>query len=455
MKRVLLVAYFFPPDGGAGTQRAVKFCKYLPEFGWQPTVITRAREAGGQLVPEDAALLADVGPEVRVVRVPEGAPGEWACDVPDIDIGRGWLEPAWQAIRTELLHERPDAVLITMSPFSLAFLGQRVQKQFGVPVIYDLRDPWALDGWRLHGTRRRARRDRAVMRETLTGADGVIANTAEAAAAFRVLVPGLSPRRLTTIPNGYDAEDFAALDVTGRTDPDEFRLVHTGTLHSRVLYAYRGPVGWLRRLRHVRPEPIRPAGRTPYYLLRAMHRLRRRGHPLARRLRLVLVGPGDAATRRCVAESGVQDQVLLTGYVTHPQSVAHVQQADALFLPLHGAPRGRRSLIVPGKTYEYLATGKPILACLPPGDARELVARSGRAFCADPCDADDIARALGALFEAGPSATMARPSEPWLAAFERRTLTGRLAAFLQSFAAVGAAPDAAAVTAGRCERGQP
>jgi len=445
MKRAVIISYFFPPDGGAGTQRAAKFCKYLPEYGWEATVVTRDPAATrDRMVPADAALLRDIGRDTRVVRVAEEARlSPWAAALPRIDVGYTWLEPALAAAKAQIASWGPDVVLITMSPFSLAFLGWRLQQEAGVPVVYDLRDPWALDGWRLHGTRRRWRRDLAVMKDTLKAADAVIANPPEAAQAIAKAVPSLSPQRLTCITNGYDAEDFASPEPA-RPDPREaphFRLVHTGTLLTDCLYVYRGPLGWLKRLKHYRPEPIDTSGRTPFHLLKAIAMLRARGHPCGSRSRVQLVGGDDPQTRRCVRESPAPDCVELTGYVSHPESVRYARQADALFLPLHGLPPGYRSLIVPGKTYEYLATHRPILGCLPPGHARDLVERSGRGFCADPCDAAQIAHALVDLFDTWRNGRLKQSEDAeFLNRLERRTLTRHLAAFLDQLAPAKAEP---------------
>jgi glycosyltransferase involved in cell wall biosynthesis len=428
MKRLLLIAYYFPPDGGGGTQRPAKFCKYLPDFGWQPIVVARALDDQRTLWnPEDASLHEEIGAATVVVR-PTPAESE---------------QPAWQGIhgpvpflaaihaaaRRAIEQYAPEVILLTMSPFDLCVVGQRLQAETGLPVIYDLRDPWALDGWRLYGTRGQWRADHAAMVRTLATADGVIANTPESARALAAAVPDLPAERMVTITNGYDGADFDGPPPPA-ADDGLFRIVHTGTLHSGTLYKYRGPVGWLRRLRHYRPEPMDTSGRTALHLLRALRLLRERGHPLADRVRFVQIGPADDPTRRCVAESGVADLVEITGYLPHAESVRRVRTADAVFLPLHGLPRGRRSLIVPGKTYEYLASGRPILACLPEGDARDLVARSGRGVFADPTDPEAIAAALASLADAPTVDGERAASDQWLRDFERRALATALADFL-------------------------
>lgn len=436
MNRVLIVAYFFPPDGGAGTQRAAKFCKYLPQFGWRPYVLTRRADVDRiSWNPSDNSLLDQTVSDLPIYRVAPSAEKTWSETLPHIDMARDWLEPACAAAQEIVGREKIDAILITMSPFDLCFLGQQLRKTTGVPVIYDLRDPWALDGVRVYGTKARWRRDFDAMLQTLGPADGVVANTPESSKALLAAMPGLKAERVATIPNGYDAEDFAGIR-TPAPSSDALNLVHTGTFLCDSLYAYRGLVGLAKRLRHYRAEPLDPSGRTPLHLLRAIKLLTDKGDPAGRNTRLISIGNLDEFTRRCVEDSGMAHQVDLVGYAPHSESVARVQSADALFLHLHGLPPGRRSLIVPGKTYEYLASGRPILACLPQGDARELVERSRRGYCANPCDPSDIAKALSRLYADHKSSTASQITDnTWLSAYERRQLTGRLAEFLNSIIA--------------------
>ena len=432
MKTILIVAHFFPPEGGAGTQRAAKFAKYLRELGHRPLVLTGPLEAlatrGGDKL--DRSLLADVE-GVEVFRVPpiEGSGGADAGDV------EGWIRPASEAGARIVADQRVDATLVTMSPFPLAYVGRALRSATRVPVIYDLRDPWSFDGWPLYRSFFDWWRDRRLMLRTLGEADGVIANTPEAGRFLRTLLPRLDEGRLCVIPNGYDAADFAGAVQPADTDPERFHLVHTGQLHSKALYPATGPVAALRRLVNHRAETIVRDGRTALHLLRAMRRLREGGHGLAGQLRLVLVGSRDTLTERCVAESGVADQVEFTGYLEHRASVAWLRRADALFLPLHGLPPGARSRIVPGKTYEYLASGRPILGCLPAGDAREMVEQSGVGFLADPCDYGAIAERLGDLLRLWREGRLPSGPAAWVGRYERRCLTEDLVEFVDAIVA--------------------
>lgn len=433
--RTLIISYFFPPDGGPGTQRAAKFCKHLWRYGWIPTIITREiPDHRGRWDPEDESLLREIPGHTDVLRVPpRPQPTDWARDLPVIDSESmlGWAEAAFDHIAQAVRSRMIDVVFITMSPFDLAHLGRRIQTQLEIPVVYDLRDPWALDGWRMHRSRKKWQRDFDAMARTLAQADGIIANTPEAREAMLREIPGLHSSSICTIPNGYDEEDFPHLPGSGyRRDPEIFRLVHTGSLHGRRVENYQGLLGRLKQRIHFAPGAIDPSGRTLAHLLEAVKQLEMRKHPLVKKLKIILAGNADEADRRMVDQFDLPQMVQWTGYLPHHESVDLLEQADALFLPLHGQQDERRSLIVPGKTYEYLASGRPILGCLPAGDARDLVDSYEYGFVASPCDSKSIARSLMDLHEAWRGGQLDTPCiTSWLPRYQRSQLAAKLAEY--------------------------
>jgi glycosyltransferase involved in cell wall biosynthesis len=117
----------------------------------------------------------------------------------------------------------------------------------------------------------------------------------------------------------------------------------------------------------------------------------------------------------------------MLGYVDHRTAIGEMVGADALFLPMHDIPSGRRARIVPGKTYEYLASGRPILAAVPPGDGRDLIVEMDAGRIADPTDVDGLARAIVSLAADAPTP---RRVPAGIEQFERRRLAARLAELL-------------------------
>jgi len=139
----------------------------------------------------------------------------------------------------------------------------------------------------------------------------------------------------------------------------------------------------------------------------------------------VLAGEISDGDRR-IAEK--YPYVTLTGYVSHEKSISYVLSADLLFLPMHDLPPGTRAGLVPGKTYEYLGSGRPILAAVPDGDARDLLAAAGSASLCRPADVQGLKRALQQHIELWQSGgTLPGPDPLVIAQYERRALTEQLA----------------------------
>ncbi|MFI4917373.1 MAG: glycosyltransferase [Phycisphaerales bacterium JB060] len=434
--RVAIVSYYFPPIGGAGTQRAAKLCRYLGEFGWTPTVVCAAPSGDGaarglSARHLDERLGDDLPAGLNVIRIDAQ------------DHGR-WLERADEHLRGLIDRGEIDAVLVTMSPFWLSTLIERLGHH--VPVVADLRDPWALDGVPTYRHWLQWRTDYKRMGRTLAAASRVVMNTPEARKATLAAFPQLAADRVHAIPNGFDRADFERIEPAKRPAGARFVLVHTGTFLTKQAVPPSGMIERLKRRLHYRPEPILPIGRSVGPLLGAIDLLRRQRPALMEGFRFVHVGNLDPATRAWIDASPSKDLVEAVGYLPHDASVARLLSAHALFLHLHGLPAGHRARIVPGKTYEYLASGRPILGALPEGDARDLLAGRERCVLADPCEPASIARALAELIERGGSMAQPPLRDEGLGPYDRREIARRMAGVLD--ASVGCAADGPVVMAG-------
>jgi glycosyltransferase involved in cell wall biosynthesis len=434
-KHLLLVCYFYPPDGGAGTQRPLAIARHAAACGWRVTVLTRAlSKSRGVWDPEDASL-HERFEHVNEIRVPVPEGSKAAEMIANAHSDR---DPWLVACTKEAVKLRDadafDHVLVTMPPYGMAPLASMIRAACpGTPVSIDLRDPWAFDGAFAYASKRDWKHNMAVMRDTLNAADGIVVNTPEVLERVAQTFPEVDRDRLEVVTNGFEPDLFDSPKPGSPKayDPDHLHLVHIGTLHSSVVMRYKGFTGWLRKLKHFRAEPVDIVGRTAIPIMQAIGRLKTQGHPGIDRLRLVLVGVNDDATQRLASESGCKEQVLMTGYMDHDEAVAWARWAECLFLPLHGLPDGHRSLIVPGKTYEYLASQRPILGALPEGDARAFLEASGRAYLASPCDVDGISKRLAEMLDAHANGSLPA-GEPalWVTRFSRPALTERLFVFL-------------------------
>lgn len=434
--RVAIVAYYFPPIGGAGTQRASKLCRYLHEFGWIPTVVccapssdsTEHRLAARHL--DQSMLSSDLPADLEVHRI-EASDHET------------WIGQASERLDRLINAHAIDAILITMSPFWLASIVERFGPR--LPVVTDLRDPWALDGVPKYRHWLQWKQDLKLMGRTLGAARHVVMNTPEARAATLRAFDHLDARHVHAIPNGFDRADFEHAKPAPRPDGARFTLVHTGTF---LTYQAMPPTGLKARLKqHVnyRPEPIRPIGRSVGPVLEAIDLVRREKPALMEGFRFVHVGNVDKATQSWIDASPSRDVVDAVGYLSHDESVGRLLSADALFLHLHGLPPGHRARIVPGKTYEYLASGRPILGALPEGDARDLLASRDRCVLADPCEPASIAQALEQLIERGSAIAQPPLADDNLEPYDRREIARRMAGVLDACVDRTATPKAVEV----------
>ncbi len=235
--------------------------------------------------------------------------------------------------------------------------------------------------------------------------------------------PELSTRLVVSIPNGFDESDYSVEPASH--DHAKFRIVHTGYLHTDQGLRLREMRRW-RKLLGGTLYPIDVLTRSHVFLLEAIADLIATDPSLASKIEVVLAGTISEGDRR------IADQypfVTLTGYVSHETSVSYILSADLLFLPMHDLAPGTRAGLVPGKTYEYLGSGRPILAAVPDGDARDLLQAAGSASVCRPADVQAMKRSLREhieLWESGERSP--EPDRRVIAQYERRNLTKELAA---------------------------
>jgi glycosyltransferase involved in cell wall biosynthesis len=232
--------------------------------------------------------------------------------------------------------------------------------------------------------------------------------------------PELESKVVVSIPNGFDAADYATTPSPRRDD--RFRIVHSGYFYTER----QGETGRIRRLLGGMPvKGVDFMTRSHVYLLQAIDRLIQADPELADVIEVHLVGLSSAADRAVSARSPV---IREHGYRSHAETLDLVRTGDLLFLPMQDLPPGTRAGLVPGKTYEYIAAGKPILAAVPDGDARELLTEVGTGLLSRPRDVDQMARLIAGAIEAWRNnVPPPRPNAEVVARYERRRQTKQLA----------------------------
>ena len=432
MKRLAYVAYFFPPTGGAGVQRTVKFVRYLPAHGWLPTVIT-VRAAHYWM--NDPTLLSEIPASVSVERTgaltgsallgwlaPARAAGEgnvrrsgrlqhrlrriagWLT-VPDPYVG--WVPFATRAAARALRHG--GVLLTTSSPDSAHLVGLCLARR-RVPWVADFRDPWVRRMSLNPPTFLHRRLHQSLEGMVVRKASRIVTTSEATRQDFLLRYPGIGPRRIVVIPNGYDEEDFPREPPP----PDEsFLVLHLGQLN---------------------PErPIMP-------LLDCLEAFIAQVPDARDRMRVEHLGPRYREDEEAVTRRGLASIVRFRDPLPHREAVRRLLQARVLVLMEQESDRG--SLILPGKTFEYLRARRPILGLLPRGAAWDLITETRSGFCALPSDPVGAAAHLVRLFGAyrAGEAPPLPVDDRFLQGFERRALAKRLSDLLDEVAAEAVPP---------------
>ena len=398
-RKVLVVAYYFPPSGGPGVQRTLKTVKYLPEFGWDPVVLT-VRDADWPA--RDESLLDEIPASVPVIRTSIPEPysiyrrltGRKPGQAVDVDVNRrpgervpvaerlagwvrgmffvpdarvGWLLTGTRAgVRTAREHG-VSVVHSSSPPYTCALLGRRVARAAGVPWVPEFRDPWS--GF-LSAPRRpapAAALERRMERGAYEDADRLVVAWRGIARDFAAKYGPDRGNRVRLVENGYDPEDLAG--VPPRVN-ERFTLVYTGSMYGV---------------------------RNPDTLLRAVERLRGEGRIDPDRVRLRFVGRFGAEVQEMFRRPGVADLVETRPYVPHEESVSEVLGAHVLLLVVDDYPGAEE--IVPGKVFEYVGAKRPLIALAPEGAVADLVRRTGAGAVCGQHDVEATAEAFVARYE--------------------------------------------------------
>ena len=435
-KRVLVVAYGFPPVGGGGVQRSTKFVKYLPHAGWTPTVLAPSNPSVPVL---DHSLTADLPAATLVRRARTFEPSygfkeagqtplrpsfiadakkrlgrlahSTAAAVLQPDPAILWVPSAIAEGRRVLAELPHSAILVSGPPFSSFLVGRALQRAFGLPLVLDYRDEWELNHRFLENRRVgpiAAPLQRAMQRSVVRAASALIATTRRSQAVLeRVRDEAGSRARVTCIHNGFDPDDFSAdLNPATRPDRSRVRLVYAGTLWNLTS-----------------AEP----------LVKAIRLLGERAPAAASRLEVVFAGrrtPDQESWLRTM--TGTPVRIVQLPYQDHETVIGLVRSADALCALLTDTPDAAR--VLPGKIFEYMACDKPILAIAPRGELWEILERYPQSYQFLPSAIADIASCLEVLAVSCPRQLHDHPVTWDKTMFDRRHQAGQLANVLDAVA---------------------
>lgn len=422
-KKVLIITYYWPPAGGPGVQRWLKFVKYLPDFDIEPIVFVPENPNYPML---DESLRQDVTASLQLLKLPIHEPYKLAglfskssktlskglipdekkqsvieklmlfirgnFFIPDARVG--WVKPAI-AFLTDFIKENSiDTVITTGPPHSLHLIGLHLRQQFNVKWLADFRDPWTSIDYHkeLKLTKSSKEKHKALERQVLTIADQIVVTSKTTKAEFSKI----TSKPIEVITNGYDvvANTNSSLD-------SEFSMSHIGSLLSE---------------------------RNPENLWKVLENLLKEDPEFAQKFRLNFVGAVSETVMDSLRNYNLINYVDRVGYVTHKESITYQKKSQVLLL-IESNIESKKG-IIPGKLFEYMVSNRPILAIGPESwevDSILTETNTGTAFSYN--DEIMIRSKIIEYFEAFKSGTL-QSHAIGLQKYSRKALTERLVKLL-------------------------
>ena len=381
MKKVLILTYYWPPSGGAGVQRWVKFVKYLREFDWEPIVYIPENphypvidKSFGKDIPNDIEIISHpVWEPYSFYKKFMGMKKEEAVQHGFIqekkrsnlkskvslwvrsnffipDARKFWIKPSIKYLTNYFTdNEKPDVIISTGPPHSMHLIGLGLKKNLNIPWVADFRDPWTgIDFYsQLNLTKLADSYHHKLEKRVLTNADKVIAVGWHMAEELK----GLGAKDVEVITNGFDESDFK--DSIKGVKNKKFTISHIGSLNK---------------------------DRNPTILWPALKEIIAKDEVFKKSFKLKLVGKVDHFVLDSIEENGLSEYLEKIDYLPHNEISKVLTSSDLLLLLLNDTPNIEG--IVTGKIFEYLASQRPIL-CIgsSTGDAARIInkTKSGKA----------------------------------------------------------------------------
>ena len=367
-KKLLIITYYWPPAGGPGVQRWLKFVKYLPDFNVQPIVY----------IPEnptypiiDNGLQSEVSEKAIILKKKIVEPYGFASffgknKTKKISAGiipnqkkqsflektllwvRGnifipdarflWVKPSVKYLKKYIEENQIDTIVTSGPPHSLHLIGLQLKKELNVKWFADFRDPWTTIGYHkaLKLSSSAEKKHKALEKEVLTTADTIIVTSKTTKTEFQAI----TSQPIEVITNGYDVEK-----VTKQPLDEKFTLAHIGSFLSE---------------------------RNPRILWKALKELTKENPDFRRDFQLKLIGAVSQEVLDTISEFRLNDFVLNLGYISHQEAVEHQRKSQVLLL-IEINSNDTKS-IIPGKLFEYMVSERPIIALGPEGsDFAEII----------------------------------------------------------------------------------
>ncbi|WP_347926071.1 glycosyltransferase family 4 protein [Pontimicrobium sp. SW4] len=420
-KKVLIITYYWPPAGGPGVQRWLKFIKYLPEFNIEPIVYI-PKNPNYPII--DNSLVDEIPKDLTIIRQPIVEPYKLASKfskgqsdtiskgiIPNKkkqsvmqrlmlfvrgnffipDARKKWVKPSVNYLSTYIRDYNIETIITTGPPHSLHLIGEQLKNRHDIRWIADFRDPWTTIGYhkKLKLTPMARKKHKFLESKVLNTADTIVVTSNNTKQNFL----SLTEKPIEIITNGYDYESVGNVDLDTK-----FSLAHIGSLLS---------------------------DRNPEVLWKVLKELITTNKIFASMLQLNFVGSVSKDVLKSLEEYNLSQYVNLIGYVPHSEAITHQKKSQVLLLIEIDSEETK--CIIPGKLFEYMVSNRPILAIGPKGSDVDNILRStntGNYFLYN--DYDAIKEVVLDMFQAFRSGEL-KSNAIGLQQYSRKTLTSKLA----------------------------
>lgn len=425
-KKVLIVTYYWPPAGGPGVQRWLKFAEYLPEYGIEPIIYTPENPSYPMI---DNSLSEKLPKGLKVVKTPIWEPYRLAeffnpkskeykagrfekkekqslltrlsvyirgnFFIPDAR--KFWVKPSVKFLSNYLKENQIDVLITTGPPHSMHLIGLELKKKYpDSKWIADFRDPWTQISYHseLKLTKNSEKKHKELESNVIKTADCVLATSYTDAENYRKI----GAAETEVITNGYESDDFK---IEKKIQNQKFRISYSGNLES---------------------------ARNPVELWKTLKELTDRNDEFRDQFEINFYGILSAEVEETIAENGLSKYLVKHGYVDHQTAVEGIVNSELLMLTNFPDPKSKG--IIPGKLFEYLAAGNPIIAIGPAdGDVSKILNQTNAGKYFGHSDREGMKVYVQEVFDEFKSCR-SEPESKSIEQFSRKEITKKLAAVL-------------------------
>ncbi len=414
-RNILIIAYYFPPLGLSGVQRTLKFVKYLPQFGWKPTVLTITPTG---YFAQDYSLLEEIKDiaDIEIVRVGSLDPNflfrkkenikmpsefvrklfQFTSDfffIPDNKIF--WRKKVLKKADALFQEKKFEIIFATAPPWTDFLIGMELRYKYNVPLVVDYRDSWMDNPFKYFPTPFHYFLNLRKEKKIIRASSKIFTTNRKVKELILKKHLRVQYNDIHILSQGFDKSDFP--NENSKRSDNKMRITHAGIFYGK---------------------------RTPNTFLIALKNLFAKNTSLKNKIEVEFIGKERSNEKKLIEKLKLQENVKSVGYLQHKECVQKICESDILFIAVDNNSQS------PGKLYEYFGSKKPILANVSNGYLKHLIEESKVGFVVDLNDVENMEKRILELFHLFEKNNLPKGNDEFVSKFEREKLTQELSRIL-------------------------